>query len=729
MAIGNTPVYLAMLLAVGALIFSLLHLRTKEDKFVTYARFASLGLFLVVSGMLLYLYHAFITSNVSIRYVWEYSHVDHELKYKISGVLAGMAGSLLFWIWCIALPWVYTELRAVRRPIDRKVLDWSRVALMGVVLVLLLVISLHDIFEPTAAASLANAPDGNGLNPLLQTNLMVTHPPVVFLAYGFLVLPFAAGFANLITGKKDWIKLGLNWSRAGWLFLTLGIGLGGLWAYVVLGWGGYWAWDPVETSSFLPWLLLTGFMHAQLMNKRKGDYEVLAPLMGIFTFLLVVFATFATRAGGLWVSVHTFGQADTQVPPMERFMDILKTSDMVLTYFVFMLAVFAIALILALRRARQLKKKDSEERLYTLPELVSDRILMLVAVYLSIVVTLVTMLILVSGVNGLSADDFDVRVGALVLGGVVVLVFCLVWRQLGRKWVSIVGGGALFAGLVGYMGYPAEPLLGAAVPILAVGIIFSIYKVVESFNVKRPWRSMRLVSAHIIHFAVVLILVGYVASTYTSQQEEVQLVVGGPGVEVQGYTIQATGMDTQPESIFIDVEVYKDGKLVGVEKPGIQLIDGQVRNEIRVVDSLAEDVYITYVYDQAAFMQGRADFQVKVLPLMKCLWGGMWLMAIGIVIRVAVEKTARRKEADEEEAGEPEEELSDEDERYDALLEEELAEMDDGLDDAEDEEPEEDDEDIDGGGKDEVPQADTCAGCGEALKAEWKACPFCGETR
>ncbi len=702
MSSGNYVIYLNIALALLAVVFSLLRIKGYGERFESFAKIASILLFVTVSFTLLYLYYLFLTSDVSVEYVWEYSNADHPLKYKLSGVLAGMAGSLLFWIWAVTIPWVEVELVSRKKGLDPKFMAWTRIGIMVVLLVLLYILSLHDIFKPTSEMFLLAEPDGQGLNPLLQTDLMVIHPPIVFIAYGFLVLPFAAGWGYLATGEKKWHLLSLNWSRAAWFSLMLGIGIGALWAYVVLGWGGYWAWDPVETSSFLPWIMLTGFMHAQLMFKRKGDYKILAAVLGMATFLCVIFATFTTRAGGLWVSVHSFGAANLQLTAWERFTQILDNSDTIMTYFLFMLFIIAITSILAFYRYKKMDKPE-EEKYYKLSDLISNDMLMLGMVFLAILSTIIITAILLAGINGLDPKDFDAKAGLLALTTVLIMILCMVWMYLGKKRTLMIAVIAVIASLIAYAAYPEERLGAGSLPILAVALGLSVYKIGKSFNPRRPWRSMGPVSAHLIHLAVILLLLGYVGSTFFQSEESIHLTVDGPGQEVHGYTLKAIDVDSTTTSIFVYTEIWEDGELVGMERPGLILIDDQVRNEIKVVNTATEDIYLIYQNAEVDSMGQvtAVHLTVKILPLMNCLWGGMWLMAIAITLRVAVDKLPGRKRENaaevkepdgEMEEGEPDKEgdaeaqaadepadkekcIEKDDNYYDALLEEELKKM------------------------------------------------------
>ena len=642
MAWGNLVVYVALLLALAGIATSLARLFRRDERAARASRWITVALLALVTLVLAYLYAAFITSDVSIDYVWRYTREGHPLKYRLAGVLAGMEGSLLFWVWVALVPWVYEELTWRRRGIGQDLLDWTRVGVLSMVGVLLYVLSLHDIFRSTPADALLFYPDGYGLSPLLQTDLMVVHPPVVFIAYGLLVIPCAAALAHLVTGDRGWTRVSMWWGRAGWLFLTLGIGIGALWAYVVLGWGGYWGWDPVETSSLLPWLLLTAFMHAQLMNHRRGEYPIMAPVLGSLAFALVVFATFATRAGGLWVSVHTF-PGDVSGSGLDRLGTILAEDGTVRTYLALVIGIVAVTALLAWRASR--RRPREEERYYSLGDLISDDMLMFATVTLMAVTTLVTLVILVGGVNGVGPDDFHGPVGLLAVVGMALLLVCLVWRDLGRRRVALLALGTLAASGISAVAFRDQVFVAASVPVLAVALAGAAYRAARSWSRKRPWASLGLVSAHLVHLAVVLVLVGYVGSTFLSEEQGMTLEVGGAGQDFAGYTFKATALDLGSDSVFATIAIARGGRDLGTERPGQVLMDGQLRTEIRVRPGALEDVYLSYVDSSSANGTDTVELTVKVLPMMTVLWGGMILMVGGIALRVIVERTTARREA------------------------------------------------------------------------------------
>ena len=148
-------------------------------------------------------------------------------------------------------------------------------------------------------------PDGRGLNPQLQNPGMVIHPPMLYLGYTSIAVPFAFAMAALLSGKLDtgWIVAIRKWTILSWLFLSVGIVLGMWWAYVELGWGGYWAWDPVENASLMPWLTMTAFLHSVMIQERRGMFKHWNMGLICASFLLSMFGTFITRSGVI-SSVH-----------------------------------------------------------------------------------------------------------------------------------------------------------------------------------------------------------------------------------------------------------------------------------------------------------------------------------------------------------------------------------------------------------------------------------------
>jgi cytochrome c-type biogenesis protein CcmF len=307
---------------------------------------------LLVLAFLLLVYY-FVTTQLTIDYVWSYSSKDLPLFYKLSGVLGGQQGTLLFWAFLIAIGALWLNERQARGSFER--MSQGVVILVGLYFIALTLIDspFKTIYAANPDLDEGFVPlDGSGLNPLLLDPWMVVHPPLIFLGYASLTVPFAAALVYLYRSLKGssanlhraWVNLVVQWGRASWLFLTIGIAVGGFWSYKVLGWGGFWAWDPVETSSLIPWLLLTGTLHAlNEHRKNRNKYDVLTPSLVGISFVLVLYATLVTRSG-FFESIHAFG------------------SGTVGTYLVVLLFICASAiLVLAVLKYLRIEKREERE--------------------------------------------------------------------------------------------------------------------------------------------------------------------------------------------------------------------------------------------------------------------------------------------------------------------------------------------------------------------------------
>jgi cytochrome c-type biogenesis protein CcmF len=225
--------------------------------------------------------------------------------YLITSLWGGHAGSLLFWTWILSMFATATAL--IYRDRHRELMPYvSALLTLAQSFFLFLLVFIANPFE-----KLPFVPDqGLGLNPLLQNVGMAIHPPNLYLGYVGFSVPWAFAMAALLSGKLDagWIRATRRWTLLAWLFLSLGVTLGGQWAYVELGWGGYWGWDPVENSSFLPWLTGTAFLHSVIVTERRGMLKVWNMLLIILTYNLAIFGAFVTRSG-IIDSVHSFTES------------------------------------------------------------------------------------------------------------------------------------------------------------------------------------------------------------------------------------------------------------------------------------------------------------------------------------------------------------------------------------------------------------------------------------
>jgi cytochrome c-type biogenesis protein CcmF len=252
------------------------------------------------------LWKGLISHDFNIEYVAAYTSRNLPPYYIVSAFWAGQKGSLLFWAVVLSLFASLAQLLTPRRYAD------LMPYVAGVTSTVVAFFVSVMLFGSSPFERLAFTPaDGRGLNPQLQNVGMVIHPPMLYLGYISITIPFAFAIAALLSRRLDtgWIHAIRKWTLVSWLFLSIGITLGMWWAYVELGWGGYWAWDPVENASFLPWLTMTAFLHSVMIQEKRGMLKRWNLGLIIGTFLLSIFGTFITRSGVI-ASVHSFTQSN-----------------------------------------------------------------------------------------------------------------------------------------------------------------------------------------------------------------------------------------------------------------------------------------------------------------------------------------------------------------------------------------------------------------------------------
>jgi cytochrome c-type biogenesis protein CcmF len=251
------------------------------------------------------LWTALMSRDFSLEYVAGHISASMPSVYVFTSFWSGQAGSLLFW--ALILSMYGTIAIATSRARNRELIPWAT----GTLSAILLFFIATTAFKANPFTRLPFTPlDGRGMNPQLQNPGMALHPPNLYLGYVATAIPFAFAIAALFARKVDaeWLGVVRRWALLSWFFLTIGIVLGMWWAYVELGWGGYWAWDPVENSSFLPWLTTTAFLHSIMIQEKRGMLRKWNVVLVIVSFLLAIFGTFITRSGVI-ESVHSFTQS------------------------------------------------------------------------------------------------------------------------------------------------------------------------------------------------------------------------------------------------------------------------------------------------------------------------------------------------------------------------------------------------------------------------------------
>ena len=310
-ALGQFSLQWALVLTLAGLAAAAVAVATPERRVAaTLARRATLLAAAFVALAAGVLWTAFLRDDFRFAYVANFSARELPLVYKVAAFWAGGPGSLLFWALVLGGLAAAFAVRAPAgpAPTDAPVVARAAASTLGVLLtVLAFFLALLATVTPPFATLTLPPTDGQGLNPLLQNPWMAIHPPVLFLGYAGLAVPFALTLGALAAGRLDeaWRRACRHWTLLAWAALTAGIVLGALWAYLELGWGGYWAWDPVENASLLPWLTTTGLLHLLLLQEGRARLRVLAVVLVLVSFALTLFATYLTRSGVL-DSLHAF---------------------------------------------------------------------------------------------------------------------------------------------------------------------------------------------------------------------------------------------------------------------------------------------------------------------------------------------------------------------------------------------------------------------------------------
>ncbi|NIY13288.1 MAG: heme lyase CcmF/NrfE family subunit, partial [Gemmatimonadetes bacterium] len=233
--------------------------------------------------------YALLTHDFSIHYVAQVGSRSTPLLVTIISLWSALEGSILFWMWLLALftalvAWLYRDRWADQMPYVNATLLG-----IGIFFLVMLIGPSNPFAEVWPVPS-----DGPGPNPLLQNHpLMAIHPPAQYIGYVGFSVPFAFAIAALISGRTDdwWTRAVRRWTLVAWAFLTIAIVAGGWWAYEVLGWGGYWAWDPVENASLMPWLTGTAFLHSVMVQERRDMLRGWNVTLITATFALTILGT------------------------------------------------------------------------------------------------------------------------------------------------------------------------------------------------------------------------------------------------------------------------------------------------------------------------------------------------------------------------------------------------------------------------------------------------------
>jgi cytochrome c-type biogenesis protein CcmF len=599
------------------------------------ALIACFGTTLVASAVLA---SALVRHDFSFAYVAQHTNRTLSPIYSLSAFWGGQEGSLLLWL--LVLTGYGALAVALNRRLLRDLVAWVVPVLGGIATFFsFMLVAVASPFHTQTAPV-----DGAGLTPSLQNPYMVAHPPMLYLGYVGLSIPFAFAAGAMLSGRADerWIVATRRWTLAAWTFLGFGQLLGAHWAYVEVGWGGYYAWDPVENAALMPWLAATAFLHSVMIQERKGMLKVWNMVLVALAFELSVFGTFLTRSGVV-NSIHSFAQS----PVGTWFLA-----------FVVISSAFSVTLIiwrLPLLQARtKLESALSREATFLYNNL------LLVALCLTILwgVLFPILTELVKGESrtiGRPYYDFFLRAFGLPLLLLMGIGPLIAWRRtsvraLGRSlaWpiaVALVtgvvlileGAGSSRPGLVAYT-FSAFVIAAIVVELVrgtrATGSVFRLIG-----------RNRRRYGGYIVHFAIVLLAIGIAGSSAYGRTAERPLRPG-QSMTIGGYTLTYRGIAHPPNANATETRAVLD--VNGRWRGTIQSGENQYRNppetstEVGIhTDWLrAEDLYVITDDIRPA---GVVYFKVLVKPLVNLIWVAGIVFLLGSVVAMWPDAREQRR--------------------------------------------------------------------------------------
>ncbi len=627
--------FAAALYAVGAALWSR---RTARRALLASAERGVWAVFITTTCAAVTMWVLLLTDRFDVADVAGYSNQSLGWRYKITALWGSQPGSLLLWMWLLSIVAVLVVVTNRRR--NRDLIPVVIAVLMGTAVFFTSVLSF--ITSPFATVSPVPG-DGRGLNPLLQNVYMESHPPLLYIGYVGLSVPFAFAIAALVTRRLDgtWLTSVRRWTIASWMFLTTGIMLGSRWAYEELGWGGYWAWDPVENAALMPWLVATAFLHSVMVQERRGMLRIWNMVLIIMTFTLALFGTFLTRSGIL-SSVHAFGESTLGAYFLALIVVVLGGSFALL-----------FTRLPALRSRNSLESYVSREAIFLynnlllvglafavfwgtmfpiLSEVVQgQKITVGQGFFNQVAAPIGVALLFLTGVGPLipwrraSPRELRRRFGVPLVIAAMAMIPAFIYGQDGAHWwaaAAIILGAFTLACLLGefWRGMKAHHGLGDTSWVGSFGRLFT--------------RNRRRYGGYVVHLGVVSVIVAIACQGAFSTQGDLALRTGQGG-EVAGYRFTNEGgtrtSDDHKMSVAVTLGVSDGGGRVATLTPGVDVFTAQQQrsSEVAVDTSPFRDVYVVLV---GLTPDGLARISVFINPMMMWIWVGGLIMVTGALV-------------------------------------------------------------------------------------------------
>jgi cytochrome c-type biogenesis protein CcmF len=634
----------ALLLSLATVVFGALitpvAIRTGRRDWLQLTYAAVYTNFLLVTIATAAMLVALVTHDFSISYVASVGSRSTPLLFTVISLWGALEGSILFWAWVLALYAAVVVLVHKQRP--GNLVPYAAMTLLAVATFFaILLVGPANPFLPVFPVPV----DGPGPNTLLQNHiLMAVHPPLLYLGYVGMAVPFAFAVAAILSNQaasNEWAVLSRRWMLASWGFLSAAIIAGMWWSYEVLGWGGYWAWDPVENASFLPWLTATAYLHSVMVQERRNMLRQWTLNLCVATFVLTILGTFLTRSGIL-SSVHAF----TTGPIGYYFLGFIAT-------------VLVTTIVLVAGKSDRIRTRGSLGGAASRETVFLLNNLFLTAVMLTVLVGTLYPLI-AEAVRGVKVSVGEPFFNRMAIPAMVALLFLMgvgpalpwgstTWEDARRRlWPPLAGALmmaaiALLAGARGVYGILAFAFIGYA----------AVANLREYWNGMRARRrahgeaaltalarlirgNRRRYGGYLAHIGILFVALGVTASSVFRSEREATLKPG-ESMTVAGNTVRLKNVwgreEPQRSVIGATMEVLgKDNRVIGILEPRMNYYrsSDQPVPTPDVRSRLQGDLYLNLM----AFEPTGASATIKVIvePLVPWIWFGGFVVVAGVLI-------------------------------------------------------------------------------------------------
>ncbi|HSD74996.1 MAG TPA: heme lyase CcmF/NrfE family subunit [Steroidobacteraceae bacterium] len=622
--LGHLALILALCLALAQAGFGLAGAHWRRAEWMAVARPAVAGQFVFVALAFGCLVTAFVQHDFSVAYVAQNSNSALPTYYRVAAVWGAHEGSLLLWIFVLSI-WSLA-VAAFSRTLPTQFL--SRVlGVLGLVSAGFMSFTLATS-NPFLRLQPAVA-EGNDLNPLLQDFGLTVHPPILYTGYVGFAVAFAFACAAMLEGRLDqaWARWTRPWTTVAWLFLTVGISLGSWWAYYELGWGGWWFWDPVENASFMPWLVGTALIHSLAVTEKRGLFKSWTLLLAIFAFSLSLLGTFLVRSGVL-VSVHAFASDPA------RGLFIL----------VFLTLCIGGALALYAWRAPKLASPAGFELWSRESFLLFNNILLVIAAALILIGTLYPLFMDALELGKISVGPpyftsvFVVpMLPLLALVGVGMHASWKRARLAGVKRPLLIAlAAALVFAVALTIAYGRTGVLTVVGLTAGLWLIYSALREPISRLRHRQTLPAAVIGMSIAHFGVGLFTIG--VTTVESYKIEKDVVMKpGDATEIAGYKFSFGGLRSLEGPNYTATEgeftITRGAETVAVLHPQKRTyrVQSNPMTEAGISVGWVRDLFVALGDDVG---NGAWSVRVQYKPMIRYIWLGAWLMALGGLVAI-----------------------------------------------------------------------------------------------